>query len=295
MHLSTHTWMRIEPLDTTLARIAALGYGSVELDGDLQRHPVPQTRVALGRHGIRCWGAVTNMMGELSLIAADPEIRARSVAYAQEVVRFVHALDGQVVTVVPATVGVTIPGAPPAAEWEWAVASIRAVQAVAGPLGVRLGVEPLNRFETYFLHRADQAMALAEAVGADCGICLDAFHMNLEEPDFFGAVTRSAARLVDFHVADNNRMAPGQGAMDWPRIVATLRSAGYDGALTAEFLAPIDRTPVSPWPNQADTAPSAATPEQLDFIRAHGAGAVSEAFYTAMTARTAETLLPLIA
>ena len=48
---------------------------------------------------------------------------------------------------------------------------------------MRLAIEPLNRFETYFLNRHDQALALAKAVGPECGICLDAFHMNIEEKD----------------------------------------------------------------------------------------------------------------
>ena len=34
------------------------------------------------------------------------------------------------------------------------------------------------------------------------------------------AIRKAGKRLVDFHVADNNRMAAGQGALDWPKIVA---------------------------------------------------------------------------
>ena len=39
-------------------------------------------------------------------------------------------------------------------------------------------------------------------------------------------------RLRDFHVADNNRLACGMGALDWPRIVETLEEIGYDGAFS---------------------------------------------------------------
>ena len=85
---------------------------------------------------------------------------------------------------------------------------------------MRIGLEPLNRFETYFLNRCDQALALADAVGGDCGVALDAFHMNIEESDLLGAIRAAGDRLVDFHVADNNRMPPGHGALDWDAIVA---------------------------------------------------------------------------
>ena len=74
---------------------------------------------------------------------------------------------------------------------------------------MRIGLEPLNRFETYFLNRCEQALALADAVGGDCGVALDTFHMNIEESDLLGAIRAAGDRLVDFHVADNNRMPPG--------------------------------------------------------------------------------------
>ncbi len=50
---------------------------------------------------------------------------------------------------------------------------------------MRIAIEPLNRFETYILNRADQALALAEAVGPDCGVCIDAFHLNIEDADMY--------------------------------------------------------------------------------------------------------------
>ena len=53
---------------------------------------------------------------------------------------------------------------------------------------MRIGLEPLNRFETYFLNRADQAVALAKDVGGNCGVTLDIFHMNIEEADWAQAI-----------------------------------------------------------------------------------------------------------
>ena len=77
--------------------------------------------------------------------------------------------------------------------------------------GVKIGIEPINRFETYFINRGAQALALAEAVAPDCGVCLDIFHMNIEEDDPIAAIHEAQGRLVNFHVADNNRMACGMG------------------------------------------------------------------------------------
>ncbi len=60
-------------------------------------------------------------------------------------------------------------------------------------------------------------------------------------------------RLYDFHVADTNRFACGWGHWDWAKLVGTLKEIGYDGALTVEFVAPVDRTPANPYPNMVET------------------------------------------
>lgn len=294
MHLSTHNWMRAETLETTLRRIKRLGYSSIEISGEPDQYDVPEARRLLREYGIACWGSVTLTLAGRDLATPDEARRARTVAYFQSVVRFAHELGGHIVTMVPATVGKVTPEASPAQEWFWVVEGLREVYDLSERLGIRLALEPLNRFETYFLNRADQALALARQVGPNCGVCLDAFHLNIEEADMFAAIRATGERLADFHVADNNRMAPGQGSLDWKRIVTTLREARYDGALTVEFVAPIDRTPANPYPDQMETAPVDITPEQRKFIQDHGSSLLSEAFYTSLAARSAETLLPLI-
>lgn len=294
MHLSTHNWMRAEPLETTLKRIKQFGFESIEISGEPQQYKVEDTRRLLDQYGIRCWGTVTLQLGDRNLAAKDTAQRARSVDYVRSVVQMAADLGGQIVTVVPATVGKVIPEGKPEEEWQWVVAALKEVYELSERLGVRLALEPLNRFETYFLNRADQALALADAVGPHCGVCLDAFHLNIEEADMFASIRSVQGRLFDFHVADNNRLAAGMGALDWPRLVRTLRESGYDGALTNEFVAPIDRSPVSPYPNQIEKNPVDISPEQLKFLEDHGSSLLSEEFYTSLVRKTSETLLPLI-
>lgn len=294
MHLSMHNWMRAEPLETTMARLQRFGYESIEISGEPDVFDTAHVRQLLRRYELRCWGSVTLMLGDRNLLAADEGQRAASVDYVKECVTMVEELNGEEMTIVPGTVGKIEPDAPPEDEWRWAVASLKEIYEHSQAAGVRLALEPLNRFETYFLNRSDQAVRLAEEVGTDCGVCLDAFHLNIEDDDLLGAIRASAARLVDFHVADNNRMAPGMGSLDWPSIVSTLREVGYDGALTVEFVAPIDRTPANPYPDAIETEPVDISPEQLKFIEDHGSNLLSETFYSSLVEKTADTLLPLI-
>ena len=294
MHLSTHNWMRAEPLDVTLRRIKKYGYESIEISGEPSQYKVKETRALLKEHGIRCWGAVTLTLGERNLAAKDEGQRARSVDYVKSVLTMVSELEGQIITLVPATVGKVVPDATEEEEWKWVVEATKECFAHAQKVGVKVAIEPLNRFETYFFNRAAQALALADAVHPDCGVCLDAYHLNMEESNIHDAIRLAGKRLFDFHVADNNRFAAGLGHLDWKAIVTTLRSIGYDGALTNEFVAPVDRTPAAIYPDMVERNPVDISPEQLKFIQDHGSSLLTEKFYDAQMRITAETLLPLI-
>ncbi len=294
MHLSMHNWMRAEPLEVTLARLAKYGYESIEISGEPEQYKPDQVGPLLEKYNLRCWGSVTLMLGERNLVAADEGQRKASVQYTKDCIDLVAALNGTEMTIVPATVGKIAPDGKPDEEWDWAVTGLKEIYAHSQPLGVRLAIEPLNRFETYFINRGAQAMALAEAVGDDCGVCLDAFHINIEEQDLYQTIVECGPRLTDFHVADNNRMPAGMGHYDWKKVVDTLKQVGYDGALTAEFVAPVDRTPANPFPNALETQPVDISDEQMKFIEDHGSTTLSEEFYDWLTQQNADHLLPLI-
>jgi sugar phosphate isomerase/epimerase len=103
MHLSTHNWMRAEPLEITLKRIKRLGFESIEISGEPKQYPPSECRPLLKKYGIRCWGAVTLTLGERNLAAKNPKQRAATVDYMKSVVHMVRELEGQEITIVPAT------------------------------------------------------------------------------------------------------------------------------------------------------------------------------------------------
>jgi sugar phosphate isomerase/epimerase len=279
MKVSMHNWMRPEPIENTIERLSKLGYDGIEISGEPQGYDARRVRSLLDERGIECWGAVTLMMGGRDLLHEDPYMRIASVQYVKDCLSFVSELGGRIVTVVPSTVGKIAAMASPDEEWGWAVEGLKECQAHAETVGVRMGLEPLNRFETYFLNSCEQALALAEAVGGDCGVCLDAFHMNIEEVDLLGAIRAAGDKLVDFHIADNNRMPPGMGALDWDAIVRELVGIGYEGHLTVEFVASVDRTPVSQRLDIGDASEAGGGAGIEKFLRDHATGAVPEALY----------------
>lgn len=294
MHLSMHNWMRAEPIDVTVRRLAKYGYGSIEISGEPYLYNTKDVRKVLKENGIKCWGSVTLMLGDRNLVAKNEAQRAKSVQYTKDCITMVKELEGYEMTIVPGTVGKIVPDGTPEEEWEWAVESLKECYDWGKKEGVVLAIEAINRFETYFCFHSGQALALAEAVGPDCGICMDAFHMNMEEADPYESVVKAKGRLVDFHVADTNRFACGQGHWDWLKLIGTLRTIGYDGALTVEFVAPVDRSPANKHPQAIEKNPVDISPEQKKFIEDHGSSLLTEEFYSWQVKTCADTLLPLI-
>jgi sugar phosphate isomerase/epimerase len=136
---------------------------------------------------------VTLMLGERNLAAKDQGQRERSVQYVKDVLTMVSGFDGEIITLVPATVGKVVPDGTEEEEWKWVVDATREYFAHAKKVGVRIAVEPLNRFETYLFNRGEQALALADAVSPECGVCLDAYHIHMEEFDVRRRSKRSAS------------------------------------------------------------------------------------------------------
>jgi sugar phosphate isomerase/epimerase len=298
MKVAMHNWMRAEPVETTIRRLARYGYDGIEISYDsVELAPgapgTAATRQLLRDNGIECVGSISLMFAGRDLIHADPGVRESSVDYLKQCITMIKELRGDGggnMSIVPSEVGKVKEMASPEEEWAWAVEGLKAVNEHAQAEGVTIAVEPLNRFETNFVNRHDQALLLAEEVGPEVGVCLDVYHMNQEEADMYQAFRNAGDRLYDVHVADNNRMACGQGMLDWARIMSTLSDMGYDGSITVEFVPPLDRTPANPYKNAMADADDSLTPEQLKFIEDHGSGVLSEEFYSWLVEESVKTL-----
>src|SRR5688500_15312929 len=120
-------------------------------------------------------------------------------------------------------------------EWEWAVESLREVGAHAAAAGVTLALEPLNRFETYFLNSAEDAARLIDEIALpSVGILFDTFHANIEEKDPIAAIGVAGPGIAHFHVSENDRSTPGEGHIPRPQVFQALKATEYDGTLTVE-------------------------------------------------------------
>jgi D-psicose/D-tagatose/L-ribulose 3-epimerase len=111
----------------------------------------------------------------------------------------------------------------------------RAAAAHAQQAGVKLSVEPLNRFEVYFLNSmADANRLAAEVDNPFYGYLYDSFHANIEEADVYRSVVDNAAGINHVHISENHRGTPGSGHVHWADTFRALKAINYDGWLTIE-------------------------------------------------------------
>ena len=107
----------------------------------------------------------------------------------------------------------------------------------AKTFGIRLALEPINRYETTLINNVEQGMDLIEHVGAEnFGFLLDTFHMNIEEPSIEKSIRKCGKRIFHFHLADSNRWYPGAGHINFQSILTALKDTGYQGFISGEFL-----------------------------------------------------------
>jgi D-psicose/D-tagatose/L-ribulose 3-epimerase len=105
----------------------------------------------------------------------------------------------------------------------------------AKPMGLRLAMELLNRYETNMLNTVDQGLAFLRMAGSDnLYLHLDTFHMNIEEVDMMQALKKALPHLAYFELDQNDRGPLDRGQIDFQPLLAFLKNAGYDKLIGVE-------------------------------------------------------------
>lgn len=120
-------------------------------------------------------------------------------------------------------------------EWQRAVSGIQEMAGYAQKKGVKLALEPLNRFETDMINVVSQGLKFIEETGMDnVGFHLDTFHMHLEEKDSGEAIRKAGNKIFHFHACENDRGVPGTGQVRWEEIAKALKETNYPGPVVIE-------------------------------------------------------------
>lgn len=149
---------------------------------------------------------------------------------------------------------------------------LAAIADYAGTRGVNIGIEPINRYETYVCNTAKNVLDLIEKTGKDnLFLHLDTFHMNIEENNFYDPVILAGKKLKHVHITESHRGMPGEGTINWAEFFRALKEIEFEGNLVLENFSssvPGMQQMVSLWQKSPHDAEELAA-GSLQFIKSH--------------------------
>lgn len=155
-------------------------------------------------------------------------------------------------------------------EWDLAVHNLRIVCDMAAARGLRIALEPLNRFESDLVNTAEDVLRLVKDIQHPAaGIMLDGFHMSIEERDVEQAIVTAGDQLIHLQVSENYRGTPGTGQTPWWAYRRGLEAINYKGTVTIESFTPANQElagAVCFWHPMAESQDGFAT-EGLRFLK----------------------------
>lgn len=246
LSLSWSNWgFGMEPLSASAARLQKNGIKFIELHGnhygpDLG-YKVAETKKVLADHGIETAGICGMFSADNDLSSNRGIHRQAAVDYLKRELEFTKQMGGTYILVVPGAVG--RPNAYDKSEFERSVATLQLVADLFVKNKIKAAIEPIRSAEVSLCHTIADAKKYIAAVGhPGIGhINGDVYHMQSEESHIGEALMDAGDQLLNLHMADSNRCALGEGAMDLDAIIMALYLIGFNARghyVTPEPLGP---------------------------------------------------------
>ncbi len=242
--------------------------------------PLATVRRELERLELLCTLCVAPPSVEQSLIHDDPAARRAAVRYLRDAIELAAGLGARIVAgPVYAHVAWFTGARPTEEQFAWAVEGLQEIVPDLDAAGVDLAIEPMNRFETFFLSTAADGVRLCEAIGhRRVGLTLDTAHMVIEEKDPLAALRTAGRWLKHMQTPESDRGTPGSGRLiDWPQLFRVLAAIDYRGDCAIEsfaFQEPEVAARTWCWRDLA-ASPDALARDGLAFLRSTHAAAIS--------------------
>ncbi|MHB1441767.1 MAG: TIM barrel protein [Candidatus Humimicrobiaceae bacterium] len=120
-------------------------------------------------------------------------------------------------------------------EIDRALYALKMITLYAKKFGIRVGIEPANRYETYVLNTIEDTLNIIDKINEpNLGILYDTFHMNIEEKSFYNSIKIANKKIFHMHVNENDRGTPGSGHILWDEVFKALKEIEYNRVIAIE-------------------------------------------------------------
>ena len=187
-----------------------------------------------------CGNATPDGRSSFDFLDADPAKRRASIDSSKAILEFCGQVGaaGQVVPPIfgPPVVPDLSPVMDPLAiEENLMVAALEELGPWAAQHGTLFLLEPLNRYEQHYLRRqSDGVRVIEKAAVPGAALLSDFFHMHIEETDTPEAIVAAGRLVGHIHLADNTRLEPGTGDIDFVAGFTALNKIGFSGHMAYE-------------------------------------------------------------
>ena len=221
-------------------RLKEMGFDGIEIH---LNHPetLPKEKIKkkMNETGMKCTFTAT-LDKEHNLISPEKEIREAGIEFLKERIDVASELESDVLAgVIYAAWGEFTGKMRTPEEWNYSKEYLLKAADYAKQKGVVLALEPVNRYETYFLNTVEDTRKLVEEINhPNVKIHPDTYHLNIEEESFYGAIKSAGEYLYHIHLCENNRGIPGTGHVAWDDVFKALRELKYDRWAIVESFVP---------------------------------------------------------
>ena len=242
VYSSFPVWVPAYPLEEVVPRLAAIGYDGIEI-GAASPHAYPDYTGPQRRHEIRRL-LETNNIAMVSMLPAPgggagfnvasplPEERAAAIDQYKKVVILCAELGGTIVLYVA---GWQVFGTTREEAWNWSRSALEEVVKTATSHGITICIEPTSA-DSNLIDSADDALRLKREVNApNVKLMFDTYHTIYRNEVASDYVHRFGKDLAHVHLADSDRLPPGDGTGSFVPLIEALKKTGFDGYLTMEI------------------------------------------------------------
>jgi len=256
-------WVPSYPIEEVVPRLAAIGYDGIEL-GAATPHAYPDYTGPERRRAIKKLFE-TNRIALVSMLPAPgggagfnvaspiEEERAAALGQYNKVAQLCADLGGEIVIYVA---GWQVFGTTREQAWQWSRSALQTVAKTAKALGITIVIEPTSA-DSNLVDSCDDALRMMHEVNEpNVKLMFDTYHTIYRNEVASDYVHRFGKDLRHVHLADSNRLPPGEGTGEFPTLIEALKKTGFDGYLTMEIGF-----------NRRDVDPDAFAKRAHDYVR----------------------------